>query len=81
MKDQQLQNMSLLLIDQDRYTPYYRHYFYNKEHLNFLGYDKVCFKKRKEKKRKKKTTHTHTHIHTHTHCFKPFPYFSLFLGP
>eukprot|EP00009_Paramoeba_aestuarina_P004286 CAMPEP_0201511628 /NCGR_PEP_ID=MMETSP0161_2-20130828/4045_1 /ASSEMBLY_ACC=CAM_ASM_000251 /TAXON_ID=180227 /ORGANISM="Neoparamoeba aestuarina, Strain SoJaBio B1-5/56/2" /LENGTH=382 /DNA_ID=CAMNT_0047907193 /DNA_START=105 /DNA_END=1253 /DNA_ORIENTATION=+ len=32
--------MSLLLIDQDRYTPYYRHYFFNKEHVNFLGYDK-----------------------------------------
>ena len=34
--------MSLSLIDQDRYTAYYRHYFFNKEHVNFLGYDKVC---------------------------------------
>jgi len=32
--------MSLLLIDQDRYTPYFRHYFFNKEHSNFLAYDK-----------------------------------------
>jgi len=30
---------SIFLIDQDRYTPYYRHYFHNKEHTNYLTYD------------------------------------------
>ena len=34
-----LNTMSIFLIDQDRYTPYYRHYFYEKDHVNYLVYD------------------------------------------
>jgi len=30
---------SIFLIDQDRYTPYYRHYFFQKDHTNYLTYD------------------------------------------
>jgi hypothetical protein len=34
-----LQSLSLQIIDQDRYTPYYRHYFHHKEHSNYVAFD------------------------------------------
>eukprot|EP01104_Vermistella_antarctica_P018594 TRINITY_DN6946_c0_g1_i1.p1 TRINITY_DN6946_c0_g1~~TRINITY_DN6946_c0_g1_i1.p1 ORF type:complete len:695 (+),score=138.19 TRINITY_DN6946_c0_g1_i1:242-2326(+) len=34
-----ISSISLNLIDKDRYTQYYRHYFYQQDHKIYLGYD------------------------------------------